>query len=290
MEVQRKFESYLQKLPVIPEVATKIMGIAEEGKHISFKELEDIIKIDPGLTAKILKVANSALYARQREISTLQMAITLLGFKNIKSLVILTSASTLFTRGASSAFYEQFWRHSVMAAFLTKEIITRNFSGLSADEGFLAGLLHDIGQVAMYHADPQNYQVIYNNRETGGGAMRDMEKEYFGVTHKEVGERALSRWNFPPLFIDTAREHGLVNVTSEHRQFILAVSIADILSDYLVFGGVSQLKQDLLKKFMEYTGLPEKEIDYFKTKFRVKLADDPLFKECQHLFQFSYAA
>ncbi len=281
MENNRKFELYLQKLPVIPEVATKIMGIAEEGKHISFQQLEDIIKIDPGLTAKILKVANSALYARQREISTLQTAITLLGFKNIKSLVILTSASNLFTKGPSSSFYEHFWRHSVMSAFLTRELITRNFSSLSADEGFLAGLLHDIGQVAMYHADPQNYQVIFENRET--------EKEYFDVTHKEVGEKALSRWNFPQVFIDTAKEHGMVNITSEHRSFILAVSIADILADSLVFGSVSPAKQELLEKFMEHTGISENEIEYFKTEFREKLTEDPLFKECQHLFQFSYS-
>jgi putative nucleotidyltransferase with HDIG domain len=288
MENNRKFELYLQKLPVIPEVATKIMGIAEEGKHISFQQLEDIIKIDPGLTAKILKVANSALYARQREISTLQMAITLLGFKNIKSLVILTSASTLFTKGPSSSFYEHFWRHSVMSAFLTRELLTRNFSNLSADEGFLAGLLHDIGQVAMYHADPQNYQVIFENRETAGSLMREMEKEYFDVTHKEIGEKVLSRWNFPQVFIDTAKEHGMVNITSEHRTFILAVSIADILADSLVFGSVAPAKQELLENFMQYTDLAEKEIEYFKTEFREKLTEDPLFKECQHLFQFSY--
>ena len=77
------FEIYLKHLPVMPAVSQKILQHAEGGEDISFKELEDLIKLDPGLTAKILKVANSALYARQREITTLQMAITLLGLKNI---------------------------------------------------------------------------------------------------------------------------------------------------------------------------------------------------------------
>ena len=81
------YEKFMKQLPVIPEVATKIMGIAEDGSEISFQELENIIKVDPGLTTKILRVANSAMYARQREIKNLQMAITLLGLKNIKSLV-----------------------------------------------------------------------------------------------------------------------------------------------------------------------------------------------------------
>lgn len=288
METKRSYEEYLQKLPVIPEVATKVMSIAEEGKHISFKQLEDIIKIDPGLTAKILKVANSALYARQREISTLQMAITLLGFKNIKSLVILTTASTLFAKNSTAFFYENFWRHSVLTAFLTKELIIRNFPKLSGDEGFLAGLLHDIGQVAMFHADSENYRLLLEDRERSGERTQELEKKYFGITHKEIGEKALSRWNFPQIFIDVAREHGVVNITSEHRRFILFVSLADILADYLVFGELPETKLTLLETFTGYTELREEELNFFKTEFIHKLAEDPLFNECQNLFNFSY--
>ena len=86
----------IKDLPVFPQVAIKILQIQEENIDISFKELESIILLDPALTAKILKVANSALYARQREITNLQQALTLLGFKMVKSLVLLVSASNIF--------------------------------------------------------------------------------------------------------------------------------------------------------------------------------------------------
>ena len=75
-----EYARYLKTIPVIPEVSAKILSIAEDKLDISFKELESIIKIDPGLSAKILKVANSALYARQKKVTSLQTAITLLGF------------------------------------------------------------------------------------------------------------------------------------------------------------------------------------------------------------------
>ena len=101
-----KYENYLRNLPVVPDVAAKILSIAEDKIEISFKELENIIIVDPGLSAKILKVANSALYARQKEIKTLQMAITLLGFKNIKSLVMLVSASNVFAKFSKTRFYQ----------------------------------------------------------------------------------------------------------------------------------------------------------------------------------------
>src|SRR6056297_3465215 len=93
-----KYEQYLKDLPVIPGVATKIISIPEEDKNISFADVAKLIQVDPGLTTKVLKVANSAMYARQREITTLQMAITLLGFKNIKSLIIFTAAAQMFSK------------------------------------------------------------------------------------------------------------------------------------------------------------------------------------------------
>ena len=85
--------------------------------EVSFGELEDIVSVDPGLTAKILKVANSAMYARQREITSLRMAISLLGFKNIKSLVMLVAASSMLARRKDSRFYPDYWRHSINTAF-----------------------------------------------------------------------------------------------------------------------------------------------------------------------------
>ena len=120
--MDKNYEQYMKDLPVIPEVAFKIMRIAEDKLDISFHELENIIKVDPGLTAKILKIANSALYARQREIKSLQMSITLLGFANIKSLVLLVSATNTFAKFKKTKFYQRFWKHTILTAFLAKHI------------------------------------------------------------------------------------------------------------------------------------------------------------------------
>ena len=118
----KDYTQYMKNLPVMPDIATKILNITEEKLDISFKELENTIKMDPGLSAKILRVANSALYARQREVKNLQMAITLLGFKTIKSLILLITASGMFTRGQNTGFYKFFWKHSVITAFIAKDI------------------------------------------------------------------------------------------------------------------------------------------------------------------------
>src|SRR5512136_2368091 len=86
----------IKDIPIMPQVATRVLQLQEDNLDISFKELEKIILLDPAITARILKVANSALYARQREIKNVQQAITLLGFKMIKSMILLVCASNIY--------------------------------------------------------------------------------------------------------------------------------------------------------------------------------------------------
>ncbi len=282
-----KFENYLKQLPVIPAVAHKILQEAEEMEEISFKELEEMIKVDPLLTAKILKVANSALYARQREITTLQMAITLLGFKNIRSLVLLTVASNLWAKYKKTGFYEQFWKHSLLSAFIARELIAKDVKSLVPDEGFLAGLLHDVGQVAMFHARQEEYLQVVEERAKNRGNLKDLEQRLLGATHKEVGAEVLAAWNFPHMYVDAAREHGMANITSEYRTLIITVSIADILAVRVVHGGGNEEKEELISRLLLYLSIPPERTGYYTGDFIEKLLKDPLFVECQNLFHIS---
>ena len=208
-----KYEKYLKQLPVIPDVAAKIMSMADGASDISFKELEDTIKVDPGLTAKIPRVANSALYARQREIKSLQMAITLLGLKNIKSLVLLVTASNLMPQLTKKGFYQMFWKHSICTAFLARHITLRCNQKDVADEAFLGGLIHDIGQAAFFNADQARYEQLIDSLATNQAKITDLEREAYGVDHRDLGASILQKWFFPNIFVDIAKEHISPNIT-----------------------------------------------------------------------------
>lgn len=158
-----EFEKYINDLPIIPDVASKIMSITESNFNISFKELEEIIMIDPMLTSRILKVANSALYARQSEIVNLKMAIGLLGFNNIKSLVLLITASQFSKKLTTSDYMNKFWRHSIATAFIAKHIMHRRKERANEETAFVAGLLHDIGQVALFQSNPEDYENLLDS-------------------------------------------------------------------------------------------------------------------------------
>ena len=279
------YAKYLKNLPVIPDVAAKVLSVAEDKLDISFRDLENTIKLDPGLSAKILKVANSALYARQKEISNLQMAITLLGFKNIKSLVLLVTASNMFVRSDLSGFFKFFWKHSIINAFMAKEMAIKTGNKGQSDECFLAGLLHDIGQVALFNADPAKYQTV--RRQVASEAVRIsvVEQALFGTNHREVGAEVLRNWSFPDVYIDSAREHGSPNVTSEFKQIILLISVSDFLTSNIDTYVEAPLDVKLLDDIMRQSSLTYEDLGYYTGEFLEKLGEDPLFNECRTLFK-----
>ena len=278
------YEQYLKNLPVIPAVAAKILSMTEEKLDISFKKLEEIVKTDPGLTAKILKIANSALYARQREIKSLQTAITLLGFKNIKSLVILITASGAFGRLAKEKFYSFFWRHSLLSAFFARHIALRAGKKEISEECFIAGLLHDIGQVAFFHTDRERYAQVVAQLLAGTSGIEGLEEMLFGFTHRTFGAALLQKWSFPDVYVDAAREHQSLNVTSPYKNLVLIVTAAAMFAETSRVGNLDSDQRELLGQILPRIGLAAADSNYYREQFLADLQNDALFRECGALF------
>lgn len=273
----------LKDIPMMPEVSAKVVKLTEDKLEISFRELENIIKTDPGLTAKILKIANSALYARQREIKSLQMAITLLGFKNIKSLVLLITASGFFPHMRKAQFFRLYWAHSLVSGFLARKIAIRCNRNDLSEEAFIAGLLHDIGQPVLYGVNSTEYEAVLAEEKDGILPLEAIEDRHFGANHREVGGALLKKWNFPDIYADTALEHESVNITSPHKTLIIFASVACLLSEPVVFGRITEQKKEILAKLRPYTCLGAGEMEDFLAAANEDLKKDPLFKEYQSL-------
>jgi len=282
--MSKGFEQYVKSMPIIPDVAAKILSIAEDKLDISFKELEDIIRVDPSLTAKVLKIANSAMYARQREIKSLQTAITLLGFKNLKSLVLLVTASGTFARDRNDPFFQYFWKHSILSAFLARHMAIRSNRKDASEDCFIAGLLHDIGQVAFYNAGKERYQPAVAVLDEGKMPVEPVEDQIYGVDHREIGASLLSYWSFPDLYVDSAREHQSLNITSPHKALIFMVSTADLVAELIRVGSLYTESEQLLVELVQRTELTDNDIQYYKTTFMGDMKKDTLFLECRSLF------
>lgn len=276
----KDFSRYLQNLPVIPAVAAKILNMAEGAKTFSFQELESTIAVDPALTAKVLRVANSALYARQKEISKLSTAITLLGFNAIRSLVILVSGANLFDKYKQYSFYKSFWRHSLRSAFISRDLA--KFSGRKeiAEQAFVAGLLHNFGQAALFSSNPQGYEDLMKKNSQNSG-LSQLEEIQFGVSHHETGFQILNQWNFPEVYADVAREHGNINITSSNKIVVIVVTVGSSLAH---LWDKTELDFTTIQPYLPYLGLTPQGLEDWLVGYRETLKEDRMFQECQSLF------
>ena len=277
------YEKFLNNLPVLPATAAKVLTLAET-KDFSFKTLEETVMVDPSLTSKILRIANSAQFARQNAVTELRTAITLLGLNTIKNLVILLTGSGLFHKTRNSSFYSFFWKHSLLSAFLSRDLALRVGRKEKADQAFVAGLLHNIGQVAFYLSDPVRYDALLLASLEEGRRISLLEDESFGTDHKHVGYQVLVGWNFPAVFTDAALEHGNNNITSEHKQVIILVSVADFVASNLDFLKGQPHPLSLLQPFLPFLGLDLGQLEEFQAGGLDRLAKDRLFQECKGIF------
>jgi len=156
---QIDLESLIEvELPPLPRVAMRVAALTQD-LDASTRRIADAIGCDPALAARVLRAANSPLFCFQRNITALPMAVSALGNETIYSLVFMSAAAEAFTKGARTSFEKDLWEHSVAVGFAAREIMLMlRLRGL--EEGFLCGLLHDIGKLLLLRHDPSSYKEL----------------------------------------------------------------------------------------------------------------------------------
>jgi HD-like signal output (HDOD) protein len=166
-------------LPAMPQVASKVLELSSD-PNTSAQQLQQIIADDQAMTARILKIANSAMYSCSRKVKTLTEAIVMLGFNSIRSLVVTSAARNLYnTRNSTTGLKERLlWEHSIGVAFACRLLVQDRMPAL-AEEAFLAGLMHDIGKLVL------NLQVPDACRSRGPSCEQVEPVAYAGRHHSE---------------------------------------------------------------------------------------------------------
>jgi putative nucleotidyltransferase with HDIG domain len=225
------------EIPSIPLVLIRIIQSLDADKG-SAKELEALILHDPALSARILRLANSAFYSFRAQVKTISHAITLLGMNLVTSLAIGINIFDTFTRGARSeaALINRLWTHSCGVAVLVKEICARR--GIRGKEGefaFLCGLLHDLGKVVLFKTYPNHYGPIFATvKSEADPGISSYEGENYGIDHAAVGEMLAKQWGFPPELAAIIGRHH--DPGALETPMVRAVMLADLLAKGLGIG------------------------------------------------------
>jgi putative nucleotidyltransferase with HDIG domain len=216
-------------LPPFPAIAMKALHLSEN-PDTSARELQAVIAQDQALTARILKIVNSAMFSFQREVSTLTHAVSILGLQTLRSILIAASVEQLHHgNGARPAGLaaQLFWQHSWGGAVLAKAI-ARCVNYHNAEEAFTAGLLHDIGKVVFLKNHESRYLEILNLVHRGEQTFRQAESERFGFSHAEVGALVAARWKFPNHLAEAILYHHNHAAAGKYCKLAAVVELANL--------------------------------------------------------------
>jgi putative nucleotidyltransferase with HDIG domain len=203
-------ESLLEQsgsLPTLPEIYLKVSELIESEESCS-QDIGDAIQTDPSLTAKILKMINSAFYGLSSEVTSVPQAISLLGRDQLKQVLLGSILTEVFPDFDSEHFsMHQFWEHSVKTAIIARHLAMQNASVIDHEAFFTAGLLHDIGRLIIAQVAPDELGEINAAVEDGGQHIMQAEAELLGVSHIDIGAKLLRDWNMPSMLIQCLVKH-----------------------------------------------------------------------------------
>jgi putative nucleotidyltransferase with HDIG domain len=218
----------VRKVPSMPSVVIKLRQYLSD-PDVSFDELSKVIEYDPGLTANLLQLANSAYFGWSGKIKTVREAISRLGTNRIFQMVLCMSVAPLVRKPIQGYDMdsEGLWRHSIATAICAEEL-TRVLKLHDVDEAFTAGLLHDMGKILLgtfVEVDDEPIKTLVDNQ---GMSFNVAEQKVLGIDHAEAAAELLRYWNLPDKVVAAARwHHDPEAAPEEHRRIVDLIHVAD---------------------------------------------------------------
>jgi len=218
-----------KSLPTLPGVIAKLGALADNNA-VSVHEMARVVNTDQVLSAKVLKLVNSAFYGFSGRVSTVSNALILLGVNVVKSLAISSSIFEIMEKNVVGL-----WEHS-MGVAVASNVMAKQLNLPEPEETSTAGLLHDIGKVIIKIKLQEDYELLTARLREKGLMMLEAERELLETDHAEIGEWLARTWLLPEKLIEPIACHHNVDKSIIHRTKTSVVHIADVLIKASAFG------------------------------------------------------
>lgn len=218
----------VDQLPSSPAVAQRMM-VTINKDDVNVRDIAGLIEKDQSLAARLLRLANSSFFATRTKVTSIQHAVTLLGFGRVRDIVLgLSVWGALDAKSKSGKRYRQtLWKHAATVAAASKRLGER--TGLDAGAAFTAGLLHDVGKLVLGLRLGETYWTMLDEAHESGASAKTVEIEAFGCHHGTVGGWLLQLWQLPNTLADTVALHEELLVQDYGMDMPNLVGIADRL-------------------------------------------------------------
>lgn len=262
------------RLPVLPKVTIRLLK-ALDSPNSSSKGIAVIIEAEPSLTARILKLANSSFYGQRGLISKVHNAVVVLGLKTIRSLALTVWTHTLRTQARSTEeanLLSPLLSHG-LAAGIGARLLAERVNLACGEDAFMAGLLHDIGRVALVAQMGKEYQrQILDPAIHEGVPLHEKEGAVLGFDHRALGAALMASWTLPPFLANVVEHHHDLNIVPENQFFVAAAALADHFATCLGYNVALGMPRSAPVELAVFFGLPDQAaIDTFQALCMIKL-------------------
>lgn len=261
----------LKNLPPYRPVARKLMKLTAHA-DVQLEQIQQVLRMDAAFTADVLRLANSPLIGMRGEIKSVMQAVMMLGLERIKALSTTLSMRAFLTTAGSTDALLASWRHNLATAILCERL--GRILVIDIDTCYTAGLVHDIGRLALLCAFPDKYQEILSIQPIDDLDLLQCEKSIFDIDHCQAGKWILEQWDFPQDLCEIAFLHHHKPQPSASI-LLRVVHVGWRMADLL---GFSVLSKPIVGQIEEITSvLPPKAREQVLAEFD-RLAEDVAFK------------
>ncbi|MDR3331004.1 MAG: HDOD domain-containing protein [Synergistaceae bacterium] len=237
--IQRRVLKRVKDIPSLPQFVVDTLNKLDDPRS-SAMDVGDRLKKDEGLVVRVLRLANSAYYGLSRRITGVSEAISFLGFKTVKSIVLAASVykfmDTSFT--GYSLDRGELWKHSQSVAATSRYLAEKLRIG-DPEEAYIGGLMHDIGKIVLNDYVRFGYSIILRLVEEDGVPFCDAERQVLGFDHAQVGGLVMEQWNLPEAYsYITTYHHAPWNLPEEMKSFQPTVDVVHISNALCIMLGV----------------------------------------------------
>ncbi|MCA8944332.1 MAG: HDOD domain-containing protein, partial [Planctomycetes bacterium] len=236
--VAKDLERIIERVPPLPEVAMRVLRIVDD-VEFSMAKLVELVQTDPSLTAQLLRLCNSSLFALQSEITSIPQALSYLGIRHITRVVVTSCTSPYFKVDDVEIPYLKstvIWRHSVACAAACQRL-AKEIGGIDQGTAYTAGILHNIGKVPLGQLLHVRGRIDVEV-SASGCQLLDVERELFGTDHAQVAGMVTDEWSVPLELKDAVRNHHDEDLIDESGILTAILHAADLL---VLRAGISRL-------------------------------------------------
>lgn len=251
-------------LPTLAPVASKLVEVSAQDE-VTIAQIATLVSKDISLSAKILKVVNSAFYSFPQKISTIHQAVSILGIDAVRNLAFSFSFLAIEGHSNKDLFdYRAFWKHSLAAAVSAK-LIGAKAQCKNLEQFFIGGLLQNAGQLFLARTFPERYAQVLATVEKNTSPLPRIEREMIGADHCFIGAEVFKEWRYPEIISRTIRSHHEPNADStadkSQQTLALVVYLSGVLADILHSARPEGMIKGFRAKAKVILHLTEKDID-----------------------------